>query len=104
MNLFKQKNLTSDSVVSEDNPTAISNSVAKKISSTLAIKRNLRCPAKHDSPSISTENKVNHMDEDCCPDYDEWPKPNCIYSATDYAIMLKGPTPGHIKWSQIPKK
>jgi len=56
-----------------------------------------KCPAKHDRPTISQRNHTNHMDEDCCPDYDEWPKPGCAYTAEDFKIMLPGPTPGHIK-------
>ncbi|MCX6763717.1 MAG: hypothetical protein NTZ97_03220 [Candidatus Moranbacteria bacterium] len=35
--------------------------------------------------------KGKHMDEDCCPDPDEWPKPGCVYDAHSYAIMLSGP-------------
>lgn len=55
------------------------------------------CPAKKDRPSISSRNHKNHMDEDCCSDYDEWPNPSCAYTAKDFQIMLPGPTPGHIK-------
>jgi hypothetical protein len=43
-----------------------------------------------DKPSYS-DTKGKHMDEDCCPDPDEWPKPGCVYSASDYAVMLSGP-------------
>ena len=56
-----------------------------------------KCPAKKDRPSISSRNNKNHMDEDCCSDYDEWPRPGCAYTAKDFQIMLPGPTPGHIK-------
>jgi len=62
-----------------------------------------KCPAKVDNPSISSRNDKNHMDEDCCPDFDEWPKPGCAYSAKDYVIMLKNPTNGHVKSSRISK-
>lgn len=41
-------------------------------------------------PSKS-DTKGKHVDEDCCPDPDEWPKPGCVYNAEGYAIMLKGP-------------
>ena len=56
-----------------------------------------KCPAKKDRPSISSRNNKNHMDEDCCSDYDEWPKPGCAYTAEDFEIMLPGPTKGHVK-------
>ena len=52
--------------------------------------RKLSCPAKNDHPGTS-DNKGKHMDEDCCPDYDEWPKPGCVYAPGDYGVMLKGP-------------
>ena len=105
-NLFAQKDQTTENVSSPESEQVadsapVISTVAKQVAGPPAIKRNLRCPAKIDGPSISTKNKVNHMDEDCCPDYDEWPKPNCIYTAADYAIMLKGPTPGHITWAQV---
>lgn len=59
----------------------------------IAIKRVIvvhgrRCAEENDHPSKS-ETKGKHMDEDCCPDPDEWPKPGCAYSAGDYKIMLK---------------
>ena len=38
-----------------------------------------------------SDTKGKHIDEDCCPDPDEWPKPGCVYSAAGYALMLKGP-------------
>jgi hypothetical protein len=41
-------------------------------------------------PSMS-DTKGKHMDEDCCPDPDEWPKPGCRYDAHGYSIMLSGP-------------
>ena len=41
-------------------------------------------------PSNSST-KGKHMDEDCCPDPDEWPKPGCVYDAHSYGIMLSGP-------------
>jgi len=45
-------------------------------------------------PSYSSHGKGKHMDEDCCPDPDEWPKPGCVYDAHSYAIMLGGPPKG----------
>jgi hypothetical protein len=60
------------------------------------VKRGTRhCPHENDKPTISSTKSKNHMDEDCCPDYDEWPMPGCFYTAKDYAIMLSGPTSGH---------
>ncbi len=44
-----------------------------------------------DHPKNSTT-KGKHMDEDCCPDPDEWPKPGCVYSHKGLALMLSGPT------------
>lgn len=67
------------------------------------VNRGTVCPAKVDNPSISSRKNKNHMDEDCCPDFDEWPKPGCAYSAKDYIIMLPSPTSGHVKSSQISK-
>jgi hypothetical protein len=47
---------------------------------------------KHDDkPRKSKQDKGKHLDEDCCPDPDEWPKPGCIYKPSDYAVMLSGP-------------
>ena len=48
------------------------------------------CAHKKDNPRKS-KTKGRHMDEDCCPDPDEWPNPRCAYSAKGLAIMLKGP-------------
>ena len=45
----------------------------------------------HGGKPQMSKTKGRHMDEDCCPDPDEWPKPGCAYSAKDYAIMLSGP-------------
>lgn len=49
----------------------------------------ISCPNNHDHPSYS-DTKGTHVDEDCCPDPDEWAKPGCIYSPEGYAIMKKG--------------
>jgi len=38
---------------------------------------------------MRSPNKGNHVDEDCCPDPDEWPNIACAYRPSDYAIMLK---------------
>lgn len=49
------------------------------------------CPEKNDGHPSKSSTKGKHMDEDCCPDPDEWPKPGCVYSPHGYSIMLKGP-------------
>jgi hypothetical protein len=45
------------------------------------------CPHPNRKP-MRSPNKGNHVDEDCCPDPDEWPNSLCIYKASDYRIML----------------
>ncbi|MDD5489511.1 MAG: hypothetical protein PHP25_02435 [Candidatus Moranbacteria bacterium] len=50
-----------------------------------------RCPRKNDKPSYS-KTKGKHMDEDCCPDPDEWPNPRCAYSGGDLGLMRSGPS------------
>ena len=40
-----------------------------------------------DAPQMS-KSKGEHMDEDCCPDPDEWANPKCDYSSKDYGILL----------------
>lgn len=52
--------------------------------------RNISC-AKDTKGARNSPNKGKHMDEDCCPDPDEWPKPGCRYSAAGLALMMKGP-------------
>jgi len=49
------------------------------------------CPNKHDHPSYSNKGKGKHLDEDCCPDPDEWPNPACAYSGSALGLMLGGP-------------
>lgn len=75
----------------------------KKANPKPVVLRGTACPVKVDNPSISSSKSKNHMDEDCCPDFDEWPKPGCAYTARDYVIMLKGATSGHVKSSQASK-
>lgn len=48
----------------------------------------LVCPHPNRKPQKSP-NQGNHVDEDCCPDPDEWPNIACSYKASDYRIMLK---------------
>lgn len=52
--------------------------------------RKISCP-KDTKGARNSPDKGKHMDEDCCPDPDEWPKPGCRYSAAGLALMLKGP-------------
>jgi hypothetical protein len=54
-----------------------------------AFSRGATCAEKNDHPGYS-DTKGKHMDEDCCPDPDEWPKPGCAYSASGLSLMLKG--------------
>jgi hypothetical protein len=50
-----------------------------------------KCAHPERKPSKS-DTKGKHMDEDCCPDPDEWPDPSCAYSAKDLAIMISPPS------------
>lgn len=36
-----------------------------------------------------SKTKGDHVDEDCCPDPDEWPNPSCHYSASGYNVLLR---------------
>jgi hypothetical protein len=56
----------------------------------------ISCKESNDGHPSYSDTKGKHMDEDCCPDPDEWPEPGCIYSARGLALMLKGP-PGKKK-------
>lgn len=49
-----------------------------------------RCSHKKDKPRKS-KTKGKHMDEDCCPDPDEWPNPRCAYSGGGLGLMRSGP-------------
>lgn len=44
------------------------------------------CAHEHDKPEKSGGKR--HVDEDCCPDPDEYPNPQCFYSKKGYKIML----------------
>lgn len=46
------------------------------------------CRHKNDHPRKSKQGKGKHMDEDCCPDPDEWPNPGCAYSGKGLGIMI----------------
>lgn len=93
---------TVPAVVSEQKKPVAPSPVKRVATSQKAIKvpvttKGTKCPDEHDRPSWSRRNGTNHMDEDCCADYDEWPKPGCAYDARDFMLMLKGPTSGHKK-------
>lgn len=64
---------------------------AKKRAASAVPAGKVSCPEKNDGHPSKSKTKGKHMDEDCCPDPDEWPKPGCVYSARGYSIMLKGP-------------
>ncbi len=49
-----------------------------------------KCPEKNDHPRYS-KTKGKHMDEDCCPDPDEWPNPRCSYSGGGMGILRAKP-------------
>lgn len=49
-----------------------------------------KCAHPERKPRYS-KTKGKHMDEDCCPDPDEWPDPACAYSAKDLSIMISPP-------------
>ena len=48
------------------------------------------CPHPDRRPHKS-DHKGKHIDEDCCPDPDEWPNPKCAYPKNNYGIMLSRP-------------
>ncbi|MFA6160463.1 MAG: hypothetical protein WC678_05275 [Parcubacteria group bacterium] len=49
----------------------------------------ISCKHPSDNPSKSKTKKHSHVDEDCCPDPDEYPKPGCVYSAKGLSILKK---------------
>lgn len=71
------------------NTTATKPPVAPKKEASKAIS----CKHENDHPSYS-KTKGKHMDEDCCPDPDERPKPGCVYSQKGIDLMLKGKSKG----------
>jgi hypothetical protein len=50
------------------------------------------CIEEHIHPSKS-DKQGKHIDEDCCPDPDEWPNLRCKYKSSDFGIMLEGSPP-----------
>lgn len=51
----------------------------------------ISCNEKNYGHPSKSDTKGKHMDEDCCPDPDEWPKPGCAYDAKGYSIMISKP-------------
>src|SRR4030042_5838860 len=62
--------------------------IAKKIVSPPQVRfaTGASCNHKNDHPRKS-KTKGKHMDEDCCPDPDEWPNPRCAYSGGGLGLM-----------------
>ncbi|HLN19397.1 MAG TPA: hypothetical protein VK255_04495 [Patescibacteria group bacterium] len=48
------------------------------------------CPDSQQKPRYS-KTKSRHMDEDCCPDPDEWANPQCAYPSAAFKILMAGP-------------
>jgi hypothetical protein len=59
-----------------------------KLTGAVASGGRLVCPHPNRKPTRSP-NQGNHVDEDCCPDPDEYPNVACAYKPGDYRIMLK---------------
>lgn len=66
--------------------------IAEQIASPPAVRYTAgqRCAVKNDHPSYS-KTKGKHMDEDCCPDPDEWPNPKCAYSGGQLGVLRAKP-------------
>jgi hypothetical protein len=68
------------------NKKAASNTAARQIHRVIIQKRT--CPEENSHPAKSKQGKGKHVDEDCCPDPDEYPNPACSYGSSDNAILL----------------
>jgi hypothetical protein len=58
-----------------------------KLTGAVASGGKLVCPHPNRKP-MRSPNQGNHVDEDCCPDPDEYPNIACAYKPSDYKIML----------------
>jgi hypothetical protein len=58
-----------------------------KLTGAVASGGKLICPHPNRKPTRSP-NQGKHVDEDCCPDPDEYPNAACAYKPSDYKIML----------------
>jgi len=58
-----------------------------KLTGAVASGGKLVCPHPNRKPKKSPT-QGNHVDEDCCPDPDEYPNAACSYKPSDYKIML----------------
>ena len=59
-----------------------------KLTGAVSFGGRLVCPHPNRKP-MKSPNQGKHVDEDCCPDPDEWPNVACSYKPGDYKIMLK---------------
>ncbi len=59
-----------------------------KLTGAVASGGKLICPHPNRKP-MKSPNQGKHVDEDCCPDPDEYPNIACAYKPSDYKIMLK---------------
>jgi hypothetical protein len=86
--LRDKKGKMSSDLCGEDQMDPVEPQVKKVVK---AAPRKPSCREENDHPQKSKQGKGKHLDEDCCPDPDEWPKPGCVYKPSDYGIMLSGP-------------
>lgn len=63
----------------------------KRASNVATDRARISCREANDGNPSKSKTKGKHMDEDCCPDPDEWPKSGCVYSVSGLSLMLKGP-------------
>lgn len=88
----KNKVLEAEERRIEQERLAAARAAAAKAATYKAASVKVSCPEKNDGHPSKSKTKGKHMDEDCCPDPDEWPKPGCVYSASGRALMLSGPS------------
>lgn len=88
----KNKILEAEERRIEQERMAAARAAAARAASLKAASVKVSCAEKNDGHPGKSKTKGKHMDEDCCPDPDEWPKPGCIYSASGRALMLSGPS------------
>ncbi len=88
LQLPAQKNPTQTAPAKPAAPPVSNSSRSGKLTGAKASGGKLVCPHPGRKPQRSP-NKGNHVDEDCCPDPDEWPNAACAYKPSDFAIMLK---------------
>jgi len=85
----KQANISRQAPVQASKAPAVSRiGRSGKLTGAVASGGRLVCPHPNRKPQKSP-NQGKHVDEDCCPDPDEWPNIACAYKPSDYKIMLK---------------